>query len=104
MIFVETTLFTRLVTDLLDDSDYAELQQQLADQPDGGQLIQGGSGLRKIRWAARGSGKSRGVRIIYFWRSAEGQIFLLYLFEKSAQSDLSRSQLTHFAEIPRGLK
>jgi hypothetical protein len=104
VIFVETIVFTRLVTSLLDDTEYAGLQQQLADQPDAGQLIQGGSGVRKIRWAARGSGKSRGVRIIYFWRSAEGQIFLLYLLEKSAQSDLSRSQLAHFAEIARGLK
>jgi hypothetical protein len=104
VIFVETPVFTRLVLELLSDAEYAELQQTLTNRPGCGRLIREGSGLRKVRWATRGSGKSGGIRLIYFWRKAEAQIYLIYLFEKSAQSDLSRAQLTHFAETARILK
>ena len=33
------------------------------------------------------------VRLIYYWKSAEGQIFLLFLYPKNERSDLTRAEL-----------
>jgi len=66
MVFIETPLFTRQVTTLLDDDSYAIMQQGLIEQPDKGDLIQGGGGIRKLRHALPGRGKSSGVRVIYY--------------------------------------
>lgn len=39
-----------------------------------------------------GRGKRGGARVIYFWRSAAGTIYLLYAYAKNAQTDLSDAQ------------
>ena len=67
MIFIETSIFTRLIVDLLDDADYALLQRTLLLNPALGDIIVGSGGIRKLRWAAKGHGKSGGARIIYYW-------------------------------------
>lgn len=97
-------MFTSLVTAALSDRDYAALQQELADHPDAGRLIEGGAGIRKVRWAAPGSGKRGGFRVIYFWRKTEVQIYLLYLFSKKVRADLTRAQVKQLAEAARALK
>ncbi len=104
MVFVETTVFERLVTASLSDRDYAALQQELADRPDAGRLIEGGAGIRKLRCAASGSGKRGGFRVIYYWRTAEDQIYLLYLFAKNEAQELTRLQVKRLAQQARSLK
>jgi hypothetical protein len=65
--FLETPFFTRAITQLLHDSEYAALQGALIIDPEAGELIQGSGGLRKIRWqqSRRGKGKRGGIRVIY---------------------------------------
>ena len=67
MEFIETPTFTRLVTALLSDEEYRALQNELLEDPERGDLIQGGGGIRKLRFALRGRGKRGGVRVIYYW-------------------------------------
>ena len=67
MEFVETPTFTRQVTALLSDEEYRQLQNVLAENPEHGDLIQGGGGIRKARHGKQGKGKSGGVRAIYYW-------------------------------------
>ncbi len=64
MLFIETTIFTRQVTELLPDEEYKRLQEALLMQPAAGDLIPGCGGLRKIRWRLVGSGKQGGIRVI----------------------------------------
>jgi len=66
--FIETTLFTRLVSDYLSDEEYGKLQQELMNNPEAGAVIRGSGGVRKIRRAAAGRGKRGGYRVIYFVR------------------------------------
>lgn len=66
MVIIETSIFTRLIRELMDDDSYAAVQEALVRKPDKGNLIQGSGGLRKIRWKIEGKGKRGGVRIIYY--------------------------------------
>ena len=92
MVFIETSYFTRQLEDLLPDTEFAKLQQFLADNPDSGDVIQGTGGLRKIRWAVPGRGKRGGVRVIYFHVSAEAQIRLLLIYAKGVKDDLTAAE------------
>jgi hypothetical protein len=93
VIFVETPTFTRRVLRLLDDESYGALQTQLAKRPDTGEVIRGGGGLRKIRWAAKGHGKRGGVRVIYYWWIGKDCISMLFMYPKNEMDDLSAEQL-----------
>ena len=64
MIFIETSLFTKLLPSYLGDDDYRGLQNYLLQHPESGDVVRGSGGVRKVRWAADGQGKSGGVRVI----------------------------------------
>ena len=93
MIIVETTVFTRLIAQLMQDDQYRELQERLIENPEIGDLIPGSGGLRKIRWKLSGRGKRGGVRVIYYWAVSADQVRMLYVYSKSDQKDLSKDQL-----------
>ena len=67
MEIAETTIFTREITRILPDEEYQELQAFLVEHPKSGVVIKGSGGLRKIRWAIKNSGKSGGIRNIYYY-------------------------------------
>ena len=60
MEFIETPTFTRLLAGLLTDDEYAGLQSVLVETPDRGDIIKGGGGVRKLRYALAGRGKRGG--------------------------------------------
>jgi len=92
--FRETTLFTRNITTLLADEEYAELQGMLVVNPEAGDLIKQTGGLRKLRWGqqSRGKGKRGGVRVIYYWYASESIVYMLLAYSKEEQDDLSAAQ------------
>lgn len=67
MRFVETPVFTRELTELLNEEDYRALQLALVFRPEQGKLIPETGGLRKLRWASGARGKRGGCRVIYYW-------------------------------------
>ncbi len=98
MIFIETSIFTKQIHELLPDDSYRMLQSVLMLRPDAGSVIRGSGGLRKIRWSLPGSGKRGALRVIYFW-SPPDTIFMLFLYRKNEQEDLTTDQL----KLLRGL-
>ena len=50
-------------------------------------------GLRKVRWGRQGSGKSGGVRVIYYLQTYEGQIVLLTIYTKSETDNVTGAKL-----------
>jgi hypothetical protein len=60
----------------------------LAQNPGAGDLIVGSGGLRKLRWTRAGSGKSGGVRVVYFARTAAGELVLLTMYSKSKADNI----------------
>jgi mRNA-degrading endonuclease RelE of RelBE toxin-antitoxin system len=93
MLFIETPIFTKLVTDLIPDDEYRKIQLALVLRPGAGKIIPGSGGLRKIRWKSGGSGKRGGLRLIYFWDVPEDRIYMLLIYKKSKQEDLTPNQL-----------
>jgi len=79
------------------------LQTALINDPEFGDLIKGSGGLRKIRWGNEQKGKSGGVRVIYYLKLADGKIFMLYVYAKNEQEDLTKEQLKILANL-RGVK
>lgn len=92
MIFIETSVFTRQVTELLTDDEYAEFQSTLAAHPFAGDLIEGTGGLRKVRVAVGSRGKRGGARVIYYYLDAAAQIRLLLIYRKGVKDDLSAAE------------
>ena len=93
MHFIETPIFTRRLESFLAEEEYRELQNALIKQPEAGAVIRGSGGLRKLRWAARGRGKSGGVRVIYYWFASSEKFLMLFLYPKNEQDDLTSEQL-----------
>jgi mRNA-degrading endonuclease RelE of RelBE toxin-antitoxin system len=104
--FIETPVFTELVTDLLEDEDYQQMQEHLLIRPTAGDVIVGTAGCRKLRWRVSGrkGGKSGGMRVIYYFRSASDQIIFLLTYDHRSVDDLSPAQKKQLAEIVRQLK
>lgn len=92
MIIIETSVFTRRIKELMDDDEYKELQEALVNRPNMGAIIQGTGGLRKVRWKLEGRGKSGGIRAIYYWMTEDDHIYMLYVYPKSEQEDLTSDQ------------
>jgi len=90
--FIETPIFTKQITELMDNSDYRRLQIALARKPDAGNVIRNSTGLRKIRWSVQGRGKRGGIRVIYYKIQAD-EIYMLFAYPKNKQEDLTNDQL-----------
>jgi mRNA-degrading endonuclease RelE of RelBE toxin-antitoxin system len=92
MKFIETSIFTKQVQELLSDESYQMLQSSLMFRPDAGPVIKGSGGLRKIRWKLPGSGKRGALRTIYYWDRPE-TIYMIFMYKKTDQEDLTPEQL-----------
>ncbi len=97
-VFVETPLFTKLVSQYLSDEELSALQAWLLANPDSGDLIPRSGGLRKLRWGRAGQGKRGGVRVIYWLRSRADTIWLLTLYAKNETENISPHQLRRIAK------
>ena len=101
--FIETSIFTRMILTLLKDDEYRELQNELLVNPARGDLIQGGGGIRKLRYGTQGRGKSGGVRVIYYWLKDNGQIYMLVAYPKSTKDNLTSKETALLRELVKEL-
>jgi hypothetical protein len=99
MVIIETSVFTRRITELIDDDEYRFIQKQLLDNPLKGALIRKSGGMRKLRWRVKGRGKRGGLRVIYYWMVGAKHMYMLYVYPKSEQEDLTPEQLKTLKRI-----
>lgn len=88
--FIETSISTKAIKELFDD-EYRKIQNELLNDPQKGDLIQGTGGLRKIRFG-RNSGKSSGVRILYYYTDEFGRIYLFAVYPKSVKDNITNAE------------
>jgi mRNA-degrading endonuclease RelE of RelBE toxin-antitoxin system len=98
IVFKESPIFTRLVDQYLSQEEYAALQWALVINPEAGAIIPGSGGLRKLRWKTRGRGKRGGYRVIYYWRSQQGEMWLLTIYAKSEAENIPAHILRRIKE------
>ncbi len=100
-VFVEVPVFTDDALNNVPEDELRGIQSVLTVNPKAGTLIPGCKGLWKLRWGAKGRGKSGGIRIIYYWAAKHDQILFLYLFPKNETEDLTTKQYKILREYVR---
>ena len=98
---VETLLFQKLWPHYWNEEERGEFATYIAAYPDAGDVVPESGGIRKVRWRRAGTGKSGGVRVIYFTRTAEGEVVLLTLYAKAKTDNITGAKLK---EIRRALE
>lgn len=103
MVFIETSLFSKILPKYLTDDEYRRLQSYLLQKPDAGDIVRHSGGVRKVRWAPTGEGKSGGIRTIYYWshlllEKSDDEIWMLTLYSKSEKATISGHVLKQIAE------
>jgi hypothetical protein len=98
---VETPEFLSATRKLMTEQERAVLVDYLAHDPTAGDLIQGAGGVRKVRWALEGRGRSGGARVIYFYHSTETPLFALTAYAKNERADLSQKDRNEFRQLTK---
>lgn len=102
MEFIETSVFTKRITEYPDD-DYRLLQKELALNPKAGKVIKGTGGLRKIRWNTPGKGKSGGLRVIYY-NLTENTILMVFAFRKNEAENITDEEAKMLRAMTQKIK
>jgi len=98
---VETPVFQKQWPLYWTEEERGAFAAYIAERPTAGDVVPESGGIRKVRWRRAGSGKSGGVRVIYFTRTATGEVVLLTLYAKSKTDNLTGPKLK---EIRRALE
>jgi mRNA-degrading endonuclease RelE of RelBE toxin-antitoxin system len=85
----ETLVFVRQAEAVWDDAEREAFIDFIAHNPEAGDVIPETGGVRKIRWSRAGSGKRGGTRVIYFYHDVGRPLYLLMVYAKARQEDLT---------------
>lgn len=104
--FVETPIFTKRIIELTSPETVESLQAELIEDPERWPMVRELHGARKgrIRDAKSRRGKSGSFRFIYLYLPHAGRIYLLFLFAKNEQSELTAAQVKAFGKVIANIK
>lgn len=86
---------------LLSDLERKQIVDYLAANPKAGAIMQGTGGIRKLRWAREGMGKSGGVRVIYYYFNESMPLYLLTVFGKGEKDNLTKTERNELAKLTK---
>lgn len=101
---IETLIFIQLVDNEKDKGLLDRIKSEILKDPGKGDLIKGAGGLRKIRVAKEGKGKSGGYRVIYLDLPTTAKTYLLLFYSKNVIENLTTEQLNILKNIAKELK
>lgn len=99
----ETGAFQRKIARLLSEQEREDLIAYLSVNPNAGALMEGTGGIRKLRWARAGGGKSGGIRVIYYFHDESMPLYLLAAFGKNEKANLSKEERNLLAKAVKEL-
>lgn len=104
--FIETTIFTKRLFASASAEVLEIIQRDLVENAVRGAVVKGLHGARKARVAAPATqrGKSGGLRYFYLFLPARDSIYLLFLFRKNEQDNLSPEQTKTLAKLVEAIK
>jgi len=100
---VETVTYQRKAEKLLTTEEQSSLITMLATDPECGVLVKGTGGVRKVRFATGGRGKSGSVRVVYFFHDLQMPLFLLTVFAKNKKANLSQAERNALKKLTASL-
>ena len=83
----------------LTDDELQQLQEILLENPKAGKLISGTNGLRKLRIAFDGMGKSGSGRVVYVDFAANESIYLITAYPKNVKGNLTKAERNAIAKL-----
>lgn len=92
MVVVESAAFIAKAKGCMSDDERMAAIDSIAAAPEMGDLMEGGGGIRKMRFAVGGRGKSSGVRIVYYYHCPDVPVFLLTVFSKNEKANLTKAE------------
>lgn len=95
----ETGEFIQKAKKLLADEERQALVSHLSAHPTDGTVMEGTSGIRKLRWARQGTGKSGGARVIYFYYNEGMPLYALTIYGKGEKDNLSKAERNELAKL-----
>lgn len=102
--FVYLELFERTRNGVISDGEMKVLEDELLENPEKGSVQRDTGGVRKVRVATGGGGKSGGARVVYLYAQARETIYLLLAFPKNVQANLTADQKKALRKLAAKLK
>ena len=103
-VVVATPKYERQVGRLLTESERASMEGAIASAPEANPVVPGTGGVRKARWGRQGRGKSGGVRVIYYYWVSATAVYLLWVYSKSEQSNMTAAERKTVRKFVEDLK
>lgn len=106
---IQTTDFEDEVNDLiakrkLKKDDFEDFKKSLVENPEQGDIITGTGGIRKTRLKSASKGKRGGFRVCYLNVEDRLILFLLFIYAKSDQENLSHEEKIELKQIADAIK
>jgi len=95
---VETPEFIACSASIWNDDEREAFIDWIAEHPQAGDVVPHTRGLRKVRWAAKGKGRSGGARVIYFVRTMRGDLVLVTAYTKGRIENIPAHLLRELSE------
>ena len=96
---VEAPEFVAGARRVLTKAERVALINFVAENPTAGDMMQGTGGARKLRWGARGKGKSGGARVITYYAGPDIPVFLMAIFGKDERANLSKAERNELRDV-----
>jgi hypothetical protein len=75
------------------------MENAIGSEPVVHPVIQGTGGVRKARWSRYSSGKSGGVRVIFYFHVALDQVWFLDIYSKNEKDNISNDDKKSYRKI-----
>lgn len=83
----------------LSEAEHQAIIDAIAADPLQGDEIRGSGGVRKIRFAGRGKGKSGGYRVVTFYFGPTEPVYLLALLSKGERGNFTAAEIAAFKKL-----
>lgn len=95
----ETNHYASRAKKLLDEDDRRAVRDILKIDPFHGAIIPGSGGVRKMRYALPGRGKSGGVRVVHYYKASDDTVFLLDIYAKNQKENLTKGEINDLKKL-----
>lgn len=99
--FIQTPSYAKAAKRLVDDDLQREIELTICADPQCGELE---AGVRKMRIALPGRGKSGGARVVYYYIEQKGRVYLLDIFAKNTKIALTAAEKNEVRKLTKELE